>query len=258
MNVGRNDGRNDDHHLTPIDLDRLTLEGLAPDERQRLESHLRACESCATSRDVHQRARERFATEIFPKTREAVLRRTSGRRSVLRWLLVMTPVVATAAFLLTQSPNAETPPGIYGIKGTVAVQAYARRQDAVFRVTDGTSLMPGDGLRLVVEAAPAPFLIVGSIDGAGNPNIYHPFDGERSVSVIQNSRFELPGSIILDAAPGPERLFVVFSNVPLESSTVREALRALANRGLQAIRETHELELPDVMQGSLLFEKVTP
>jgi hypothetical protein len=46
----------------------------------------------------------------------------------------------------------------------------------------------------------------------------------------------LPGSIRLDAAPGPERLFVAFSKRPLLASAVRDAALGHARDGARVER----------------------
>jgi hypothetical protein len=67
---------------------------------------------------------------------------------------------------------------------------------------------------------------------------------------------EVPaGSIVLDRASGPERVFAVFSDQPLAAEPVRRLLEALGRRGPDAIRRETRIELPGTLQMSLYFEK---
>jgi hypothetical protein len=122
-------------------------------------------------------------------------------------------------------------------------------------VHDETALAPNDRIRFVVTSDRARFLMIASVDGAGNASIYFPYHGARS-GPVAGERVELPGSIILDDAPGPERLFAVFSDEPISADVVRRALEEI--RGAGAIRSTSRLSVDAQDQLSLVFEKVTP
>jgi hypothetical protein len=65
------------------------------------------------------------------------------------------------------------------------------------------------------------------------------------------------GSIVLDDADGPERVFALFSAEPLDAREVRQALEALGRRGPEAVRRTEALPLVGTVQRSLLLEKET-
>ena len=63
------------------------------------------------------------------------------------------------------------------------------------------------------------------------------------------------GSIVLDAAPGPERLFAIFSARPIPARSVRDLLAPIAAAGAATIRAAGRIPLPDTQQATLLFEK---
>jgi hypothetical protein len=144
-----------------------------------------------------------------------------------------------------------------GIKGGATWRVLAKRNAETFVVTDGQELAPNDRIRFVVTANGAKYLLVVSIDGAGYASIYYPYDGSESGEVI-GDRFELPGSIVLDAAPGPERVFAILTDEPLAADVAKQRLRALGARGNAAIRATSQLELAARAQLTLLFEKAAP
>jgi hypothetical protein len=85
-------------------------------------------------------------------------------------------------------------------------------------------LLPGDALRFVVQPGGLPYLLIVSRDGAGHLTVYYPFGGSRSAELKSEGRNELPGSVELDATPGEERLFALFSRRPLEAARVTSRL----------------------------------
>ena len=96
-----------------------------------------------------------------------------------------------------------------------------------------------------------------SVDGSGAVMIYYPYGGDQSM-VIEGDRVELSGSIELDAAPGPERIYALLSDRPIEAAIVRAHLLGVAAGGAEAIRGTRALPVPVRAQLSLVFEKARP
>jgi len=66
------------------------------------------------------------------------------------------------------------------------------------------------------------------------------------------------GSVVLDTAPGPERIFALWSSEPLQAADVIARLNELGQRGPAAIRATTTLDVPGTIQISRLFEKGDP
>src|SRR6185295_5003137 len=108
------------------------------------------------------------------------------------------------------------------VKGGTALLVAVRRGERIFPVRgDGAGapggavsrsepIHPGDELRFVIAPARSPFVLLGSIDGAGHASIYVPYDGSASAPLGGPlERVELPGSIVIDGGPGPERLFAL-------------------------------------------------
>jgi hypothetical protein len=138
----------------------------------------------------------------------------------------------------------------------MSFQVFARRADAVFAVHDGTELAAGDQIRFVVGSGGPEYLLVASVDGSGKPTVYYPYGGDHS-GAVTNEPSELPGSIVLDAAPGPERVFALITKEPLDAAQVTRALAALGARGPGAIRTTAAIDIP-ATQASIVFEKAAP
>jgi hypothetical protein len=149
-----------------------------------------------------------------------------------------------------------------GVKGGPLLHVFARRGDGavgggglVVRVADGQRLAPGDALRFVLDPTGLPYVLIASVDGAGQVSIYYPFHGEASAPIDGRSAVAVPGSIVLDRAPGPERIYVIYSDHPVQARAVRAALVGTAAGGALAIRQTVRVPIDGGVQATLLFEK---
>ena len=112
-------------------------------------------------------------------------------------------------------------------------------------------LRAGDRIRFGVMAGDARFVVVASVDGRGHASIYQP---STPIAAGKEPLVLLPDSIVLDDAPGPERIFALFSDRKVEDAEVTAALAALGAAGADAIRATARLALP-YDQASVVFEK---
>jgi putative zinc finger protein len=237
-----------DPHVSQLMLDALALRALDRDSEARVHAHLAGCASCREAAQIAAQLRQRFTVHVLPR---GVPARRRQRRS---WLLLPALAVALLAIGWRSRP---APVAELGIKGTASWQVFANHDGRVFAVHDGTALKAGDRIRFAVAPAGARYLLVASIDGLGTATIYYPYDGPQS-AIIEGDRVEPAGSIELDAAPGPERIYALLSDEPIAADPVIEQLRAVAAGGADAIRDARALELPVRAQLSLVFEKATP
>ena len=237
-----------DPHISQLMLDALALRALDRDSEARVHAHLACCASCREAAQVAAELRQRFTVHVLPR---GVPARRRQRRS---WLLI--PALA-AVLLAIGWRSRPAPVAELGIKGAASWQVFANHDGRVFPVHDGTTLAAGDRIRFAVTPAGARYLLIASIDGLGAATIYYPYDGAQS-AIIEGDRVEPAGSIELDAAPGPERIYALLSDQRIAADTVIEQLRAVAVGGADAIRDARPLELPVRAQLSLVFEKATP
>jgi hypothetical protein len=264
----------EERHLTSLDLDRLELGAAGGEERARIGGHVLGCPACAKRREEHAALASHFRAAVLPRTGEALAARRPLARAGLRVFALAAAVsgVAGVAMLARGVLSAKPPatagiaaePSI-GIKGAAMLHVFARRggpapqlPGTVVRVTDGTRLAAGDAVRFVLDPAGLPYVLIASVDGAGQVSIYYPYQGETSAPVDGRATVSVPDSIVLDRAPGPERLFALFSREPISSQVVRQALAGAAAAGPSAIRATRQLPIAGTVQATLMFEKEPP
>jgi hypothetical protein len=174
-----------------------------------------------------------------------------------RWLAPAMALAAGLLLMVVLRPGRPPQSPDLGIKGGPVLQVVARHGARVAPLRNGDLLAPGDELRFVALPAGQRFLLIMSIDGAGTVTVYQPFGGSQS-SPIAGDRVELPGSIVLDAAPGPEHLVAFFSPVPIAASAVQSLLLQLGQGGVAGLRHSKELGVPGAIEVNLWFEKAVP
>lgn len=236
-------------HLSDLTLDALALGALDRDAEARVREHLAECALCRGAQDRAAELRAYFATHILPRG----VRRPARPRFWPAWLAA--PALAAAALLWMWRCPAD--PGDLAIKGGPSWQVFAHRDGQTFAVHDGTRLAAGDQLRFSMPAAGARYALIASIDGAGVATTYYPYGGAQSAA-IEGDRIEPAGSIVLDAAPGPERIFAILSDRPIAAELVAIQLRAIALGGPAAIRALDTLPIAARAQASVVFEKEAP
>ena len=262
-----------ERHLTTLDLDRLGLTDLPPDDlqrlRQRVDAHAGRCARCTTRRSEHQAAVAHFRAAVLARTLPLIASRRRPLRARLWGVAIALPALAVALLVLTRQFDGWRVEGrraaVIGVKGDDLMQVFALHHSeapgggapSVVRVGNGQRLAPGDALRFVLYPSGLPYALIASVDGAGQVSVYFPFHGEESAAVDGALVVPIAGSIVLDRAPGPERLFAIFSERPIAARLVRQLLAGPAAGGASAIRAARQLALPGTRQASLLFEKET-
>lgn len=232
-------------HLSALVFDELALGVLPELDAARARAHLDKCPSCRDDRDAAAARRAEFRPRALHVPKR-------------QWWWLAAPVLAAAAvmaFVATRHAPAAEPDLM--IKGDASWQVFARRGERTFQVHDGAALAAGDRVRFVVVPDRARYLLVASIDGSGHASIYFPFDGAHS-GKLDGARVELPDSVVLDDSHGPERLFALFSDDPLDAAAVSELLHAIGEHGAAAIRATTHLDVKLRAQRTLLIEKAAP
>jgi anti-sigma factor RsiW len=105
MNEARNH-RQRSGHLTPLDLDALTLGLLSPVERHQLEQHTDGCPGCQERRARHDADVRQFSEQLWARSLPAIRRRVVVARPWFRRALLWLspPVLALAAVAIWFRP----------------------------------------------------------------------------------------------------------------------------------------------------------
>ena len=211
-----------------------------------------------------RREEQRFQREVLPRTLDAVV---AGRWHLRPASLAFASVLAAAAVVLVVAPwdrgtptpqkneEAASADSYIGVRGGPTLDLRVRRGDRVLRWAPGETLRAGDALRLIPYGRDYPWLLVFAVDGAGRAQVVVPFDGGTSQRLGSDGA-PLPGSLILDEAPGREALVAVFSRAPLDAA----AAAALAEGSLEQRAAAGSRSLRDgaVVVVGIPYEKETP
>jgi hypothetical protein len=90
------------------------------------------------------------------------------------------------------------------------------------KLANGDTITPGARLRFEVQGSKPGFIAVVGIDGSAASTIYYPW-GANEAAPIGTERL-LPQAIQIDATPGDEKFFAVFSTKPFTVDTVLPAI----------------------------------
>jgi hypothetical protein len=212
-----------------------TLEALSAGEDvpPQARAHADACPACSAQvealraeADAFLRARptERFLRQLAARDAEAAGPR--GLRRLFPALALAVPLAVAVAVL----PRLVDSPGI-SMKGDGFRVAVARAAGGAPELVAADAVVhPGDALRFSYEADRDGHLLVLDLDGRGDASVLHPFGAATSAPLAAGQRDFLPGSVVLDDAPGPEVLVAVLSPRPLDAAPLLEALRRQAGR----------------------------
>jgi hypothetical protein len=258
-------------HLSALAIAKL-LAGTEPSAPHQM--HLADCDVCRAQVDEARSAGADFTSRVFPRTLPVVTRRRpawAGWRlpASTGWFIrtIFLPAaaaVATAIFLFAiRKPEEElrAPPGVLEVqaRGAHSLDVYAQRDGRVFRVANGDAMYPGDAIRFVVHPDGKRWILVVSVDGTGATTVYHPFGGSASTPLPPGKRIEIDGSIILDDALGPERIFAVFSDRPVEAADITRTLSDLVKMSADGPDEVRAhmngLHAADWGTATILIEK---
>lgn len=189
------------------DVDRARLGEL----RAQSEAFLRTVDVDMEVKRIHQRA----------------LRMTPARRSWLQWLVpagALAAVVAVILVVFRRGDDPSRPPDDLSVKGDeISLVVHLASGDTSTRLTSGDAVKAGDRIRFELGATKAGYVAIIGIDGSGTPSVYHPDRGTAPAAFDPANRL-VPGAIELDATPGAERFFALYSERPFAFEVVLPAL----------------------------------
>jgi hypothetical protein len=141
-----------------------------------------------------------------------------------RWYAGLAAVAA--AFLgvfLVATPDAP----VIGVRGGQRLALYTLDGDRL-AAWDGGALHAGDVVGVRVRPGDSEGVVVLSVDGTGTATVFWPAPGAGMETVPSGGWTELPGTVTLDGAPGPEVFVAVFD---LPADEVEDAAAAAWKQG---------------------------
>jgi hypothetical protein len=222
--------------------------GEAAPEATRL--HVEGCPHCGGQLTALTSGREAFVRARPPELflRQLERRAASAPRPGLRRLLPLLAACVPLLALLVLVPGLLHEDGVR-TKGDAFRVVASRAGGAPELLGPDAQVRPGDALRFAYEAPEAGHLLVLELDGRGAASVFYPYGATTSAPLAAGQRDFLPGSVVLDDAPGPESLFAVFSPRPIEAAPLLETLRT------QAGRPEPTLSCPDCRVSTLRLQK---
>jgi hypothetical protein len=239
--------------LSDLALDKLVAG--APATRATVETHLATCALCTARLDELRRLNVRAALVLADGPGK--LRRRLWRRTLVRATQALAAAAMLAFVVLLPMWRQPSPERQKGQSLPLELALVARQMDGrIVELQPGGRVHPGDAVRFLVSAGHGGHVVVLGLDAAGKVSVYVA-DGERGLRVERGTRQAMPGSIILDATPGAERVVALLCP---ERFAVSEAVDAARERLEQAEHDPHrtgELRLPGCAEAAWIMEKTT-
>lgn len=206
----------------------VTLEAFAAGEPQPIEAHVAGCATCAA---YVQALRVEAAAFSRARPPELFLRQLERRAAAPPWWrrwLVLAPVAAAALAVLLVVRTRPEDDGVT-LKGA-PLHVFIKRGDVEPRpLAADARVQPGDALRFSYDAPSPGFLAVFDLDGREAVTVFWPY-GASAAGAVERGQGLLPGSVVLDASPGPEWLVAVWSPTPFDTASLAAQLKGQSTR----------------------------
>jgi len=240
--------------LSDLALDRL----VAGEAVAAASAHAAGCARCTARLDEFRRARDEArplldairARSDDPAARVVPLRRRA-------WLRAVVPLVAAAALLMLFLPRLLEPAAGVREKGSsaLALDVVVRHADGrVEALAPNGRVRPGEAIRFLVTTPRAGQLVILGLDAAGKVSVYVA-DGDDPHPVARGQKQPMPGSIVLDATPGAERLVALECESRFDVARAVDAGRRSLERAAKDPRRAGALDLPGCEEAALTMDK---
>lgn len=244
------------------ELTRYVLDELSDAERADLERRVAASPEAQTRLEA-VRAGHAAALERLDVANDSarILERLEAAEETKKvaWWKFAIPMFAAAAAAIALVPLTSDPTGpTTRTKGVTrpALEMYVNGPAGPQLAADGARLGEGDAIQFRYDAAGHPFVFVVSVDGRGTISPLYPDLPTTSIEVEPSGKHVLDGSIILDDAVGPERIYAVFSKRPLTYADLENEIREARENGTDITTlQQIGLQREDVAETSVLIIK---
>jgi hypothetical protein len=218
-----------DRQLTDVELERLLagdypaarvaeLEAKATDADRARREELKSEHAAFLGTidvDAEVRAIGKKMEKLEPEAKPAA--------SWWRWIFTGGALAAAAAAVILLVGRREDPTdgddiGLKGGEITLVVHAAG---DAGSRtLASGDTIAPGTRIRFEVGSLKRGYVTVIGFDARGATTVYYPYGGAEAAVYDPKTGGLLPGAIAVDATPGAEKYFAVFSEQPFSVESV--------------------------------------
>jgi anti-sigma factor RsiW len=252
------------------ELLRLRFGELAEGEAARIRGHLDGCPFCRARMGELDADEKAFlaagdagiaSAKILerleaPSKLEA---RASGIRALLGGKLLR-PLAVAAVLLISAVPAAILLRGEHGTRtkgGGVALEMFVNDPAVGARAArDGAILREGDQIQFRYRADGKRYVFVVSVTDRGVLSPLYPDRPGPSVEIAPAGTHVLAGSVILDDARGPERIFALFSDSPLSFDEVKASIDESLKKERSVTRlQALDLGREDVVEATVLIQK---
>jgi hypothetical protein len=187
-------GELDTHELDPAGLD---------DESQRTLAEMEALRASMPPLDLAA-LRQRAAT--LP---------ANNTRHFRAWMPLLALAAALLLALLVVWPREDAPDVRYRPGDTLNVYHLGPQGGVPYQ--QGTPLGENDMLGFEVAVGGHRGVVLLSVDGQGTVSVFYPKSGDSPEPLLGDGLVKLPGSVILDGAPGPEIFLALFDTSVTEA-----------------------------------------
>lgn len=224
--------------LTDIELERLIagdfpaaraaeLEAKATDADRARREELQAEHAAflgTVDVDAEVRAIGRKMEKLEPEKKPAA--------SWWRWIFAGGALAAAAAAVLVlvgRRDSGTTTGDDIGVKGdSITLVVHAADTDGSHKLASGDAIAPGTRIRFEVGAPRRGYITVIGFDARGATTVYYPYGGAEAAVYDPTTGGLLPGAIAVDATPGAEKYFAVFSEQPFSVESVAPSVQGKA------------------------------
>ncbi len=248
------------HHLSKLLLDRYLTGELSPEEASRVESrfddrarqHLDAVKLARAGMpqlDIAALRARADALEVEDTAEEEPVDLDAYRRSRLTTVLSGLLLAAAALFAVFafSSIDPETSePASYAVRGS-ELTVHVAEGGELHPYEPGTAVGAGDVLGFKVLAGEHRGVVLLSVDGTGMVSVFFPAEGVEPEPLAGPGQVELPGTVMLDGAPGPEVFVAVFDQPADQAKAlVRETYWARGHEGLRELGVRPDIAVAEV------------
>jgi hypothetical protein len=231
-----------------FELQSMALEGEKYSKHKTIHKHVESCPNCQAIVEEILSKRQAFLDEYpYSRFQASLTARENESRQRYRWLR-LAPIASAAVLLLVIALSIGTlttdKPTIR-MKGSAHLSFFVQRDGKVEEGISGGTYYENDRIQFVYSSVNFKYLFLFSVDQNGRISNFNHLSSAHSVAIQPGNKQVLEGSIILDDSLGPERIFGIFSNKPLEFDEIKQLFSNAYHQTIQQGGNIYSLkELP--------------